>query len=188
MSDEINVISRTQTIIVEPTSGSVAVINAGPEGPPGPSYSTPVYSNGFTAHTNILSQGEAVIETQGEFFSQFTNLGFEYFGSPVYRVDISAGQITVSSITDPEEANVNINLWELVTMSGDCPISSPNFLGYAIPTFFSTPYVDGTDPSFVVFAGGTMFNPDGTPRQTPLALLDKIPIQFTGWVYGALVE
>lgn len=33
---EINVISRTQTIIVEPTSGSVSVINAGPPGPGGP--------------------------------------------------------------------------------------------------------------------------------------------------------
>lgn len=36
MSDEINVISRTQTIIVDPSSGSVSVINAGPAGPGGP--------------------------------------------------------------------------------------------------------------------------------------------------------
>lgn len=33
---EINVISRTQTIIVDPASSSVAVINAGPMGPAGP--------------------------------------------------------------------------------------------------------------------------------------------------------
>lgn len=44
MADEINVFSRTQIIFVEPTSGSVSVINAGPPGvvlggvpgPPGP--------------------------------------------------------------------------------------------------------------------------------------------------------
>lgn len=36
MSGEINVISRTQQIIVDPASGSVAVINAGPQGPGGP--------------------------------------------------------------------------------------------------------------------------------------------------------
>jgi hypothetical protein len=35
MSDEINVISRTQVIIVEPISGSVAVISEGPMGPTG---------------------------------------------------------------------------------------------------------------------------------------------------------
>lgn len=33
---EINVIQRTQSIIVEPSSGSVSVINAGPVGPGGP--------------------------------------------------------------------------------------------------------------------------------------------------------
>jgi hypothetical protein len=35
MSDEINVLSRTQLIYVEPSSGSVSVINAGPAGPSG---------------------------------------------------------------------------------------------------------------------------------------------------------
>jgi hypothetical protein len=35
MSDELNVISRTQIIRVEPTSNSVSVIYAGPPGPPG---------------------------------------------------------------------------------------------------------------------------------------------------------
>lgn len=35
MSGEINVISRTQQIIVEPVSASVSVINAGPPGPSG---------------------------------------------------------------------------------------------------------------------------------------------------------
>jgi len=36
VSGEINVISRTQQIIVDPASSSVAVINAGPVGPSGP--------------------------------------------------------------------------------------------------------------------------------------------------------
>lgn len=36
MTDEINVISRTQVINVEPTSGAVSIINAGPAGPTGP--------------------------------------------------------------------------------------------------------------------------------------------------------
>ena len=36
MSDEINVLQRTQIIFVEPSSGSVAVINAGPAGVGGP--------------------------------------------------------------------------------------------------------------------------------------------------------
>lgn len=35
MSGEINVLSRTQIIVVEPTSGSVAIIDAGPQGPVG---------------------------------------------------------------------------------------------------------------------------------------------------------
>jgi hypothetical protein len=33
MSGEINVVSRTQIIVVEPVSKSVAIINAGPPGP-----------------------------------------------------------------------------------------------------------------------------------------------------------
>lgn len=36
MSDEINVLSRTQVIVIDSTSDSVAVFNAGPAGPPGP--------------------------------------------------------------------------------------------------------------------------------------------------------
>jgi hypothetical protein len=36
MSGEINVLQRTQTIVVEPSSASIAVINAGPAGPTGP--------------------------------------------------------------------------------------------------------------------------------------------------------
>ena len=36
MTTEINVISRTQVIVVEPTSGTVAIISAGPVGPGGP--------------------------------------------------------------------------------------------------------------------------------------------------------
>ena len=36
MSGEINVISRTQIIYVDPTSGSISIINAGPQGPAGP--------------------------------------------------------------------------------------------------------------------------------------------------------
>ncbi len=36
MSEEVNVLSRTQRIIVEPVTRSVAVINAGPAGPTGP--------------------------------------------------------------------------------------------------------------------------------------------------------
>lgn len=36
MSDEINVLSRTQVIFVEPSSGAISVINAGPQGPAGP--------------------------------------------------------------------------------------------------------------------------------------------------------
>lgn len=35
MSDEINVISRTQIIVVDPYSSAVSVINAGPAGPAG---------------------------------------------------------------------------------------------------------------------------------------------------------
>jgi len=41
MSDEINVLQRTQIIYVEPPSGSVSVINAGPMGPPGPATGEP---------------------------------------------------------------------------------------------------------------------------------------------------
>jgi hypothetical protein len=36
MSGEINVVSRTQTIVVDPVSSSVSIINAGPAGPGGP--------------------------------------------------------------------------------------------------------------------------------------------------------
>lgn len=35
MTDEINVINRTQTIYVEPSSGAVSVVSGGPPGPPG---------------------------------------------------------------------------------------------------------------------------------------------------------
>jgi hypothetical protein len=43
MSGEINVLSRTQTIVVDPTSSAVSVINAGPVGPPGPVGSNEVW-------------------------------------------------------------------------------------------------------------------------------------------------
>lgn len=33
MSGEINVVARTQIIIVEPVSKSISIINAGPQGP-----------------------------------------------------------------------------------------------------------------------------------------------------------
>lgn len=36
MTDEINVLHRDQTIFVEPASGAISVIAAGPQGPPGP--------------------------------------------------------------------------------------------------------------------------------------------------------
>ncbi len=36
MSNEVNVLSRTQIIVVEPLSKSVSIISAGPMGPPGP--------------------------------------------------------------------------------------------------------------------------------------------------------
>jgi hypothetical protein len=36
MSGEINVVNRTQHIIVDPASSAIAVINAGPAGPGGP--------------------------------------------------------------------------------------------------------------------------------------------------------
>lgn len=36
MSGEINVVSRTQHIIVDPASSAIAIINAGPPGPGGP--------------------------------------------------------------------------------------------------------------------------------------------------------
>lgn len=36
MSDQINVLSRTQTIVVEPISGTVSIMNSGPPGPAGP--------------------------------------------------------------------------------------------------------------------------------------------------------
>jgi hypothetical protein len=47
MSGEINVISRTQQVIVEPASSAVSIINAGPQGPGGPAGS----ANWTTART-----------------------------------------------------------------------------------------------------------------------------------------
>jgi hypothetical protein len=40
MSDEINVVSRTQIVNIDPASGTVSIINAGPQGPPGTAPST----------------------------------------------------------------------------------------------------------------------------------------------------
>lgn len=37
MSQEINVVAKTQIIVVESPSSSISVINAGPQGPAGPS-------------------------------------------------------------------------------------------------------------------------------------------------------
>ena len=45
---ELNVVSRTQRIIVEPSSRSVSVINAGPIGPAGPAGSHPIPAGGTT--------------------------------------------------------------------------------------------------------------------------------------------
>lgn len=56
MTDEINVLSRTQQINVEPTSGAVSVINAGPAGPGGSdvTYSAPQSINPQTGTSYTL--------------------------------------------------------------------------------------------------------------------------------------
>lgn len=63
MSGEINVISRTQQIIVDPSSAAVSIINAGPQGPAGPagpagadtSYTSPQSINAQTGTTYTLA-------------------------------------------------------------------------------------------------------------------------------------
>lgn len=55
MSQEINVISRTQIIEVEPISGSVSIINAGPPGPAGPN----VVPTGGTTGQVLVKQSNA---------------------------------------------------------------------------------------------------------------------------------
>lgn len=50
---EINVVSRTQHIIIEPTSKSVAIINAGPQGPAGPAGSHPIPAGGTTGQVLV---------------------------------------------------------------------------------------------------------------------------------------
>lgn len=59
MSDEINVVSKTQVIVVEPASSSISIINAGPQGPSA-AYGawdawTPVIKQGATLSKNVIS-------------------------------------------------------------------------------------------------------------------------------------
>lgn len=57
MSGEINVVSRTQQIIVEPAFGSVAVINAGPPGPGGPTGQVSTAAMNQAINTALATRG-----------------------------------------------------------------------------------------------------------------------------------
>jgi hypothetical protein len=61
MSGEINVISRTQQIVVDPASSSVAVINAGPIGPGGPlsDWSKPILIEDVGVAAYSVTAGDA---------------------------------------------------------------------------------------------------------------------------------
>lgn len=63
MSGEINVLSRTQIINVDPSSGTVSVINAGPQGPAGPNGGVPIADfNTLEARVTALEARVAALE------------------------------------------------------------------------------------------------------------------------------
>jgi hypothetical protein len=81
MTDEINVISRTQVINVEPTSGAISIIDAGPQGPAGPpgagggggTADLAVYFNTVSTSTSPIKQNGVVLAV-----SDFHNRSINY--------------------------------------------------------------------------------------------------------------
>jgi hypothetical protein len=180
MSGEINVLQRTQLIIVEPVYGTVSIINAGPPGPPGPSNPFEVVD---LTETTLISQGAADIETGGEASIQFVNAGFMYVDSPVYHVTVKSGTITISEITDAETADINVDLWSLIELADSCPFSAINFYTFVLPSFLSSCNI--TEGSVVkIISSNQIMNLDGTALDAPLELFDKISIEFSSLIYG----
>lgn len=66
MSGEINVLARTQIIVVEPISKSVSIINAGPSGPPG---SMPL--GAVTALTNVRNAASGTVTLDLSLYQSF---------------------------------------------------------------------------------------------------------------------
>lgn len=104
MTDQVNVVSKTQTIEVEEASGTVAVINSGPQGPSGP------YAASQTIET-VSGTTYTIVNTDVNKLKLFSNAGaiavtapqdsdvtWE-IGSWVELLQYGTGQITVAAGT-----------------------------------------------------------------------------------------
>jgi hypothetical protein len=166
MSHEINVVSRTQQIIVEPTSGSVSVINAGPPGPglaimttvlfstqdsvsmtgnTPPTSSTFVYPS-LTPYDTVSGDAIAVPESLG--LEVVTGLfgGFSLQTTELGTWFINAGWSTVSS----SGLTVGDLVGTQLVWSGDTGVVTNEFstylgTGYQVPS--TTQVVQSAPPS-----------------------------------------
>jgi hypothetical protein len=101
MSGEINVISRTQQIIVDPASSSVAVINAGPPGPASGAIRELLYSQ-IVADVTVTALSAAAAQS-------IINPGnVTYDGSPVILEFIAAGVRPAATLN----AQILMNLYD----------------------------------------------------------------------------
>src|SRR5580765_114591 len=113
MTEEINVISRTQTVVVEPTSGCVSIINAGPMGPggtpgaagSGSSHYEDIFGSGYDpTGPSIFSRNLHVSQPNGSDWTVGPWIGadYPYWYSPE---DCGGGEILVSwGVGDPTGA------------------------------------------------------------------------------------
>lgn len=100
---QINVLSLTQRIVVDPFSSAVAVILAGPQGPAGPAggeSAAPVTAQTGTAYTFVLGDAQSVITHNNAGPSVFTipeNATVPFpIGTVIEIVRLGTGSLTVS--------------------------------------------------------------------------------------------
>ena len=77
MTTEINVISRTQIIYVDPTSGSVSIIDAGPAGPGGPMGEVSTAQMNAAIDTALSTKGVPPGGTAGQVLMKMSDTDFD---------------------------------------------------------------------------------------------------------------
>ena len=78
MTTQINVVSRTQYIIVEPSSGTVSVINAGPIGPGGPIGQVSTAAMNQAIDAGLDAQGAPPGGTTGQVLMKLSDEDYDY--------------------------------------------------------------------------------------------------------------
>jgi hypothetical protein len=166
MSGEINVISRTQRIIVDPVTSSVAVINAGPPGPntgiPGPPGVVQNLVGGRGIGIDSNTPASPIVALSGKDWNvAWGFLGFTGLGSEVGTGGNPSGECVILAMPAVTyTANRRIKL----TYSGSYRCTTPG-------DFFNIRIRRGTGTVGTILMAGLLHAPQGPQYQVPFSLV-----------------